>query len=357
MIKSALDAFLDWWLAGLALLLPVSLRRRIRHSPDRLVIDVQNDGYRFWHYRNGAIEPNADWILPGADEAEKTVTRQRLHTLIDGDIAVTLAIPREQLLIKPLSLPLSAAGNLQEILGFEMDRQTPFPTDKVYFNWRELEQDKGSDRLRLELYVVLKSVLDPLLAEIRGLGLKPRAVVPAPPETGNAINLLPESQRTQPADQGGRTTRILAYTTLALLLAALYLPLLRQSSTLAEAEAKVTDLRGQAKEVQGLIKERDTLLARRRFLEEKRRARVPVIAVLNDLTTLLPDDTWLNRLMLRNKQLQLYGESSTATALIPLLEKSDNFSNAQFKSSVTKNSATGKDRFQISADLGSGGSG
>ena len=55
--------------------------------------------------------------------------------------------------------------------------------------------------------------------------------------------------------------------------------------------------------------------------------------------------------MINGNEVQVYGESDAATAIIQLLENSDTLVNAQFKAPITKNNATGKDRFQASANI------
>ena len=63
------------------------------------------------------------------------------------------------------------------------------------------------------------------------------------------------------------------------------------------------------------------------------------------------DSTWLERLSLDGKQLEIRGESGKALTLIDLLEESDEFSNVRFKSPVTRNKDNGNDRFHIEATL------
>ena len=71
--------------------------------------------------------------------------------------------------------------------------------------------------------------------------------------------------------------------------------------------------------------------------------------MINELTQLLPDNTWLSRLIIRNGELQIHGESDAAISIIQLLEDSSMFNDAQFRSPLTQNSITRKDKFHVSA--------
>ena len=76
-----------------------------------------------------------------------------------------------------------------------------------------------------------------------------------------------------------------------------------------------------------------------------------MIDSINELTRILPDDTWLNRLVIRNNKMEIQGESTAATAIIEIVENSSYFRDVQFRSPVTRNNATGKDKFNVSANL------
>ena len=47
----------------------------------------------------------------------------------------------------------------------------------------------------------------------------------------------------------------------------------------------------------------------------------------------------------------LQGESSTATELLKIVEESEHFRQAEFRSPIIRNNTTGKDKFQLSASI------
>jgi len=76
------------------------------------------------------------------------------------------------------------------------------------------------------------------------------------------------------------------------------------------------------------------------------------VELLRELTAILPDDTWLDRLQVKGDSVQIIGQSSKASALIGIVESSKLFSGAAFTSPVTTDPRTGKERFMLSARIG-----
>ena len=136
-----------------------------------------------------------------------------------------------------------------------------------------------------------------------------------------------------------------------LLLAALYLPLLRYGSIAEQLERQVEQSRTQALQAQTLVNRKQTILERVDFLSHQTRRHIPAVRLLQDLTRRLPDHTWIYQLVINEGEIQLQGESEAATSVIRLLEESDYFEQAQFRSSVTKNDATRKERFHVAARI------
>lgn len=75
-----------------------------------------------------------------------------------------------------------------------------------------------------------------------------------------------------------------------------------------------------------------------------------VVDVLDKLSSVLPDNTYLTDLSLEAGQLQISGVSADAASLVPLLEGSGYFKNALFYAPTTRMSGT-TDRFSIEAQV------
>jgi len=83
----------------------------------------------------------------------------------------------------------------------------------------------------------------------------------------------------------------------------------------------------------------------------EKNAAPPVIEMLNTLSALIKDNTWLSYAQYSDGHLQIQGESPAASALIGVLEDSELFADARFVSPVTQDKASGQERFQITVDV------
>jgi general secretion pathway protein L len=89
------------------------------------------------------------------------------------------------------------------------------------------------------------------------------------------------------------------------------------------------------------------IIEKREFVARREANRVPVVALINELTKLLPDGTWIQRLDLKNGVITLTGESDQASEIPGIVASSQWFTAPRFSSPVTRNNQTGNDRFQI----------
>ena len=96
----------------------------------------------------------------------------------------------------------------------------------------------------------------------------------------------------------------------------------------------------------------DAMIAETRQLIEEKSAKPEVIVMLNTLSSLIKDDTWLSYAQYSDGHLQIQGESPAASTLIAVLEASELFVNARFASPVTQDSISKLERFQITVDVG-----
>ena len=74
-------------------------------------------------------------------------------------------------------------------------------------------------------------------------------------------------------------------------------------------------------------------------------------ALLDEVSTLLPDDTWVLQLGWRDERLVLSGYSVKPSALIGLLEESDMLAEVRFSSPVTRDAKVDRERFNLTATV------
>jgi general secretion pathway protein L len=237
------------------------------------------------------------------------------------------------------------------VIGYELDRYTPFRAEQVYYGYRVLARDKAAQRLAVEVILVPKEAADEALARARGLGLAVERVDVANPsgEGGSASDLLVPATGAENRSPN-RPIRVLAAAAVILLIVALALPFgatQRKAAAMAEEAAA---LRARAQTSEGTRRELQAIRGEQDFLIE-RKARTPMVSdLLLEVTRLLPDDTWISEFQAVGAELTITGVTRSASGLIAALERSGVFQNTNFKSPVTTD-PDGLEKFSIAAHI------
>jgi general secretion pathway protein L len=254
--------------------------------------------------------------------------------------------------VKSITLPLVAEENLREVLGFEMDRQTPFSLEQVYYDHILSARNSKTSTLSLELVVTPRQYLDELITKLADIGFQLHQVsICRDSGQAEAINLLPEQARKHRPDSARYLNLALGVVVLVLLLGAIALPLINKLHVINTLEARAELATAKAEVIQRLRAEVEQLGAGSRFLVEKKQATPLALEIIDELTRLLPDDTWINRLDIKGQEVEIQGQSASAAALIPLIESSDRLRNPRFRSPVTQLPGSNNERFHLSAEL------
>lgn len=347
---SPLPAFLRWWGGELLGLLPPRWRGWFLSGAHWHLL--QHDGVQWTLRRAGHAQLLASW----ADALDARVQQATLGSALRGvdreDLRLALLLPPAVVLRRTLALPLAARHNLPQVLAFEMDRQTPFSAAQVYFAARELAAPAAAGRLHAELVVVTRGTLDPLLARLATLDIAIDAVDLAVGDDRLGVNLLPPEQT--PRRPRPRRRLNLALAAAGVLLLALLLAqwLHNRQVVLAQMQATVESMRGDAQQVAVLRQQLQDNAGAAGFLALRKKNAVSRLAVLADITRRLPDSAWLERFSIDNTgQLGMQGQSLQAVKLLDALKDSRLITDASFQGSIQPDPTTGKERFYLTAQL------
>jgi len=270
---------------------------------------------------------------------------------------IIVRLARQDGIQKELTLPDAAKGNLYQVVAYELDRYTPFKTDQVYFAVKPLDVVNEPGQIRTKLVIVTREFLDALSEDITAMGM-----VPLFTDYEDAPNNLEQNydyynlsrdilrQRTK------KTPRLinsaLITLTCLLLVAVIAMPVWFEYQTVNALQLKADALEKDAKKVKALQSGVDAVIDETRQLIAEKSATPEVIVMLNTLSSLIKDDTWLSYAQYSDGHLQIQGESPAASTLIAVLEASELFANARFASPVTQDSISKLERFQITVDVG-----
>ncbi len=274
------------------------------------------------------------------------------------DLHLLLCLPRGDVLRRRLLLPEAALERLNDVVAFEMDRQTPFRAADVYYDVREDSGRAPDGQVGVDLLVVPRARLEPLLQRLRTMGIAVDAVDAIDArDTATGLeragfNLLPAERRPHRINRRRRLNLALAGAALLLLVAGMALWVHNREQALAHMQHHVAVLRTQAVKVAALRKQLTASNTAAGFLARKRATSPTVLAVLESVTRRLPDDTWLQRFTIdEDGHVGMQGQSPQASRLIDLLKASPLLQEPGFQGAIQTDPDTGKERFFMTAQV------
>ena len=258
---------------------------------------------------------------------------------------VEVAPPEGRALSRTVRLPLAARGSLEETLGYDIDRQTPFPREAIYFGARETAIDRQAGEVTARLDVARRSDIAPLAAALEAAGLAVDAARLDP----DGPNLLPGEARRQPAPVLKGALGVLVAANLALGALALYAPVKNALADEKTARSEAESARIAAQKVRTVRDRTAALAARENALIDRRNARASALAILTEAARLLPDSAYLTAATLDGARLSITGYAEKATPLLALVEESPLFTGASFAQPVFLDGRMKAEKFALTA--------
>lgn len=352
--KTPLPGFFAWWGRELLACLPERWRKVLTERSESLLLDLRGEEIVVWREHGEGIREYARIRRDLPAEAQVAEFRRLREAIDDPMVRAVFCIPAERVLTRTLSLPAAAEDNLRQVLSFEMDRQTPFKADQVYFDSRVIGRDASGRSVQVELVLIPRAQLDQELSALPAGAADLDAVDSwsgVPGSGRRHTNLLPPERRARRRDMRLPLNLGLAALAVILLIVNMDESLANRAAAVEAMRAEVDKAGVEAKQVAALRKTLADSIAGANFLTDRKRKGPLTVALINDLTERLPQDTYLERLQIENKQVQLQGQGQEAAKLIALLAASPCLGNPGFQGQVQPDARTGKERFQINAEL------
>ena len=279
----------------------------------------------------GALPPNWTTILHGSQ--------------------IELVLLPSRFLFRPLELPKRAAEYLEGIVRSQIDRLTPWAANEAVYSWTP-PVDAANERIHLMIAATARAMVAPYLQAVATLGSSSIAVTTVPLNSdSNAVPIKIYEQRISAVDTARIRSILVAVFLLSGLSATISIgvsaviadnlgseqqELLRKISARRAAMRSVSDLSGGS-----------ALQA----LERRKQTTPSSVIVLEALSTLLPDDTYVTEFRVDGEKLQIVGITSDAPSLIRLIERSPHFKRATFFAPTTRSPGETRDRFHIEANI------
>ena len=344
--RTGAGGFMAWWKQSLLDWLPARWQERFGLAQDRLLIAHEGDCLHLqWQNLQGLHD--LTWLPAPAEAADlDAVLGLRL-----AGLPRWLLLPAGSALQRRLLLPAAAADRLRDVVGFEIDRQTPFSADSVRFDTRVLER-RADGQLDTELVAVPRTRFDAAVAGLGGLasslvGVDARGADGMP----LGVNLLPVDLRRGRQDPMSAWHWALAAFALIAVAATAWQVLDNRRASAAAFEAQVESRAVQARVVAMQRQQLVDTVEGAAFLDSARAARPTTVEVLDELTRRLPDSTYLEKVSIEGDRLLLIGLSPEASALVARMEGSTLWRAPALSGALQPDPRTRLDRFSLTAEL------
>ncbi len=339
-----------WWLGELQALLPDRWQEMLDHARRRLTLSVASPDIilsleethrikELWRF-----QPDSDSPL---------LQQQLVDLLLEYEVSEVprfLLLDIGEVLTKELLMPAAAAPNLEQILTFEMDRHTPFKAEEVYFGWRIVEQ-RSDEQMRVMLYATPRVMVNRLFETLREANLAPSGVDVFDGGRTLGLNLLPADRQARIINRKTQLNQFLALGAATLLVLTMWLSLALRSHQAEELNDAIAAVRDAAMAVQRIRSQMIDTSKAAGFLTVRRGQSPLAIEVLAEITRQLPDDTYLDRLVIGETSVQMQGKSKNAQQLIELMNKSNMLSSAAFRGSTRLDPRSGMEIFEVNAQI------
>ncbi len=353
-LRPGLGGLWAWWTAALATWLPARVRDLFGLSQQRLLLQPAGDSLRLALERGDDLREIGQVPWDAAQSARDSAGEDPLGALLQQRIAELprwLLLPTGAGLRRTLLLPAAAADRLRDVLAFEIDRQTPFAAADVYYDARVLGLRNG-EQVEAELVVVPRAALDAAIAALGPLGDGLSGVdMAAADGRAMGINLLADGRRRRTADPLAAWNAALAVVALIAIGAGLWQVLDNRRAAADAFQASLRTREVQERRVADQQRQLLNLVEGMKFLQDTRSGRPTTVEVVDELSRLLPDSTYLEKLSIEDDRLLLIGLSSEASSLVQRLEPSKLWKSPALTGALQPDPRTKRDRFTLTAEL------
>jgi general secretion pathway protein L len=262
-------------------------------------------------------------------------------------------------LFRPLDLPKRAAEFLDAMIHSQIDRLTPWTANEAAFSWTA-PVETSNERINLTVIAAPKTKMNPLirLAEYCGVGsvilfaAAPQGLDPSDDGPATVGTTRVFEKRMRGSLDVARVRRVL---TVVLLASA-------ASTTLSLGVAIVVGNRldAQQRQLSSKISERRAAMrlklatsddSAQSLLVQRKHATPSSVMVLDALSQILPDNTYVTELRIEKDKLQVVGITQDAPSLVKLMEQSPHFTRATFFAPTTRSENDQGERFHIEARI------
>jgi general secretion pathway protein L len=352
---SSLNVYLSWWKQQLKLFVPEKYKDSLFIEPQKVYLLAHEEDIQIWFKESDNHE--AEPVSSDLEEQEMWWHLvQHIINKADGKpVSIEYLLPKQKVLVRKVALPMAAKENLDDVIGFELDKYVPFKADQVQLSYKINNDIISSEKIMLDLAVVPKQHISSIsnLCEENSISLDGIDIniskTEIPKKLG--VNLLPKNKRKARDYTNLKVNLVLFALLIALVYFVMHTSIVNKQNKIEKLIEQNVELQKLAKTSKLLKKELKEVIVSSKFLQNKKEQTASLVTLISDLTEKLPDHTYVTRLRVTDDTLEIGGQSDNANSLIPKLDESKNWFSPQFKGPIRPDARTGKEIFTIEAAL------
>lgn len=297
-------------------------------------------------WRSGSQSPGPALSAPGRPAEAATALVQRMGGRISGDAGIEF--PADQAVTRQIMLPAEPETVLRAITRNKVEGLAPWPLAQCLWGMRIRPATGETRQVAVDVAVISRAAFDEIAAVLRQAGAAVRVLSVRLADGGTvAIDFDGGDERRKARAGAGRLAKLAAA---ALLAAAAFggYEIYRSYAALWRLEAETASAAAALRTPAGGVAE-TPLAAAANNLRQLRLQRPPVVALLDDLSALLPNTVYLEALALNDGKLELKGQGSDIPALIAILESSPLLRDVNFAAATERGQESGANAFTLNA--------
>jgi len=357
LMRNAFGPLCLWWWRELRDMGVAMLARVAPRLITRTLIVLEQTGGGIWRLR----APVRECLETFTEEANGNAPSLAQPTVAAlAGTRTEIAMAPELVLTRRLVLPETVEGDLDRVVGLQLERECPLPIDQIHFDKRVAARMKQDRRIAVDVWIVRRSRIEQLRAMTRVWGAQLTRIGVSDTDGAVVGNFLRGTTRLARLNLTSLDRRLMAS---GATLATVWFGLIgahwgyeraqlgRELRQLATPSTNATRLAGQlkaeaapAEALVGLMRLPDALDA------------------LSALTEEVPKDSWVYDLDAvaqwpQVPSIKLAGFTPAATMLVGVLEASHKFDTVRLVSAQSAGLGSAQDRLQLSARWSTSGKG
>jgi general secretion pathway protein L len=341
-LLQTIGAILTAWTGSVAAAIIAGFDRVVSQRVVRLVEDDKGG----FSVETAAKSENLPARIAFADGA---LSASNLGPILRGS-RVEFVLQPTRFLFRPLELPARAADFLEGIVRAQIDRLTPWSASEAVFGCSAPTQS-GTESITTVIAATTRKVALTYVQAVSGFHPAAVAVCTDVAER-NAGRVKVFEQKARGHLDAARLRRALL-AVLGIAAVAALLATIVAGYVANDLGAQESELARQISQRRAAIRagsdggDRSPVAA----LERRKYETPASVLVLDALSQVLPDHTYVTELHLAGTKLQIVGITRDAPSLIPLIEQSQHFTRATFYAPTTRSASDPGERFHIEARI------